>query len=190
MGKQLDLSQPLQDDEIELLDTFLVSLENDEACLNLSELDGFFAAVVSSPEKITSSKWLPIVWGGEANTPEWESSDQQDLIVSLLTRHQDNVAAFLAEAPDEFEPMFMEREYEGKYIMIVDEWCIGYAKGSNLWQVEEEPLVDTALESILLFATEEGMEQLDMMDPDEIEAMQQQIAVSARNIHAFYHAKK
>ena len=44
-----DLSEPLNDVEYEELDDFLLSVEHDDAMLNVSEFDGFITAVVSGP---------------------------------------------------------------------------------------------------------------------------------------------
>ena len=54
-----DLSTPLTDIEYEELDDFLLSVEHDDAVLDLSEFDGLITAVVSGPVTIMPSTWMP-----------------------------------------------------------------------------------------------------------------------------------
>ena len=63
----MDLFTPLSDNEIEELDNFLLDLESDESILNVSELDGLFTAVISSPDTIPPSEWLEVIWGARNN---------------------------------------------------------------------------------------------------------------------------
>ena len=59
-----DLSAPLDDFEYDELDGFLLALDSDRAVQNMSELDGFVTAIVSGPEYVAPSEWLPVLWGG------------------------------------------------------------------------------------------------------------------------------
>ena len=66
-----NLHAPLTDDELEQLDRFLLERidddtdteDKDSGILNISELDGLFTAIVSSPVAVQPSQWLPVVWG-------------------------------------------------------------------------------------------------------------------------------
>ena len=66
-----NLSDPLNDEEIDQLDRFLLdridedadTQGKDEGVLDISELDGLFTALVSGPVMIPPSRWLPAVWG-------------------------------------------------------------------------------------------------------------------------------
>ena len=73
-----DLYQPLDDDEIAWLGEFLLDRIDDDAdtegrdegILDISELDGFFTAIVSGPVTVLPSQWIPQVWGDFE--PVWE----------------------------------------------------------------------------------------------------------------------
>jgi len=66
-----DLFNILSETEIERLERFLLERIDedaetegrDEGVLDISELDGFFTAIVSGPVMIPPSQWLPTVWG-------------------------------------------------------------------------------------------------------------------------------
>jgi hypothetical protein len=84
-----DLNQPLGDEEIEWLESFLLDrfdeeadyLDVDEGVFSISELDGLLTAVVSGPVLVPPSQWLPAVWGDVE--PQWQSEQQLQQVMSL-----------------------------------------------------------------------------------------------------------
>ena len=54
----------LTDDDYDYLDSFLSGLKSEKA-MNLEMVDGFFAALLCSPQLVTPSQYLPEVLGGE-----------------------------------------------------------------------------------------------------------------------------
>jgi hypothetical protein len=83
------LNQPLGDEEIEWLESFLLDrfdeeadyLDVDEGVFSISELDGLLTAVVSGPVLVPPSQWLPAVWGDVE--PQWQSEQQLQQVMSL-----------------------------------------------------------------------------------------------------------
>ena len=59
------------------LDDFLMSPFVDDEAMILSELSGYLAGVVTCPELIPPSEWLPIIWGEEPPLFEDENHAQQ-----------------------------------------------------------------------------------------------------------------
>jgi uncharacterized protein len=189
MKDPTDLSLPLTDEEYEELDAFLLAQENDDGIVCVSELDGFITAVVSGPEAIPPSQWLPVIWGGEDQSPDWQSEQEFQHIFSLLIRHMNSTAATLMEAPMEFGPCFLEHVEGDQQYLIVDEWCEGYMKAVALhperWA--EMPLAfDDFLAPMLMFTTDEGFAQLEEMEQQEVEFWQHQIEPAARRIHLYW----
>src|SRR5262245_3009471 len=107
---------PLDDQELHDLDAFLLGRidedmdteDQDEGILNVSELDGFFTALVSGPELPEPSTWLPAVWG--EFEPDWKSKAEFEAIMVLMNRLLNCIAATLNEAPADFEPLFLEHD--------------------------------------------------------------------------------
>jgi uncharacterized protein len=184
-----DLSVPLDDFEFDELDAFLLALEDDRAVMNLSEFDGFVTAIVSGPEFIAPSEWLPVVLGAEGNAPSVESPEAFGRMVDLMMRHLNTTAATLMDDPNAFEPYFLESTVKGKSYLVVDDWCIGYMKAVML---REELWLDTVsdwiefLSPIQLFTTREGWELLDQLADRHLEYLQNQVTVTARAIHAHW----
>lgn len=61
----MNLHQPLSDEEIEELDLILMNQPDDIDSMSVSMLDGFLTAVVSGPNSIMPSIWMPWVWDFE-----------------------------------------------------------------------------------------------------------------------------
>jgi len=190
-----NLFMPLSDSEMDRLEEFLLDRIDDdedtegkdEGMFNISELDGFFTAIVSGPGVIQPSQWLPAVWGDFE--PVWDSTEQFQEILTLMVRHMNGISATLMEAPEQFEPLFLERgEAEGKVFRIVDEWCDGYLRGMRLdhegWSEAEG--IEELLGTMLLFASETGWEKLERMSDDEVSRMQDTIAPAVRRMHAWW----
>lgn len=196
-----DLLDPLTEQEISDLDDFLFHRvddedtedpsDRDEGILNVSELDGFLTAIVSGPNLVPPSEWLPLVWGSEE--PIWESTDKFQRVFTLMVRHLNGIAGELMNAPEEFEPIFLERTVEGKTYTIVDEWCAGYLRGI---QPGVEAWTDAAPESydllgpIFVFGHERGWKFTEGMEDSEEEQLQRKVAPAARTIHAFWLARR
>ena len=183
-----DLSVPLTEAEFHELDEFLLSLNSDEAMLDMSEFDGFITAVISGPDTIMPSTWLPVVWGGDDNAPEWDSLEAYERIFGLMIRHMNTTSSTLMEAPDDYEPCFLQREVDEKIYWVVDEWCVGYMKGVQLYPggVADEPEMQNLLAPIRQFADEDGWDDLDGLSDDEIRHLQERIAPATRAIHAYW----
>ena len=189
-----DLTNPLTDTEYERLDRFLLdridedadTLDRDEGVLDISELDGLFTAVVSGPVSVAPSQWLPLVWG--EFEPVWESENDFQEIFSLMVRHMNSIAQILMEAPEQFEPAFLEREVDGKTYTIVDEWCEGYSRGVELNQAQWDQgglEINVLLVPILAFTSKTDFSGHDL-DGDEKDNVRQAIIPNVRDIYAFW----
>ena len=158
----------------------------DEGILDIATLDGLFTAIVSGPELINPSKWLPVIWGDFE--PIWGKGQELEDIFSLMLRHMNGISTTLMEQPEIFEPIFFMREIEGKPYTIVDDWCEGYIMGVELiadqWNPTSEEMFPM-LFPIVAFTSVSNWQGHEM-DPDESETTQQAIAPSVREIHAYW----
>ena len=189
-----DIFMPLNDEEFERLDSFLLGRIDDDAeaegkdegVLDISELDGMFTAIVSGPVSVMPSHWLPAIWGDFE--PVWETKREFEEIFSLMVRHMNSIAAILMEAPEDFEPIFLERTAEGKTYTIVDEWCEGYVRGMGLaakeWGAAQKNL-SRLLVPIMAFTEFMDWQGHDL-SPDEMDILRNGIAPNVREIHAYW----
>ena len=76
--------------------------------MNLEELDGFFAALVAGPETGLPSEYYPQVFGGSMEeTCEFDSLDQVNATLGLLSRHWNTIAGTLY-ADEVYMPLLLE----------------------------------------------------------------------------------
>jgi len=191
----------LSDEDLDYLDDFLLyrinedeidyDEEQDEGILCLSELDGFFAAVVSGPVTIPPSKWLLAVWGDFE--PEFSSDEEAQKVIMLMMDIMNSTVTALMESSEEFEPLFEVSVIDSKEYTIVDEWCEGYMRGVSLSQ----SLWNSAgLEmQILLTPIKAFTEAGDWMAHDtsteeEMINIRNAIAPNAQAIHAYWLQKR
>ncbi len=192
---ELDLNAPLRDDELAALDDHLARLaerieaargEEADYVFDVSELDGFIVAVVSSPAPLATEAWLPAVWGGEL--PAFASEAEAEEVIGLVLRHHNATARLLDKLPDSYEPLFAYGvDEEGNELESVAEWCVGFIRAMELawesWQpaMEREPEPFGILQ---LFGTEEGLDELENFPEEEIDELQDNLPDLARLLAA------
>jgi uncharacterized protein len=192
---------PLTEVEIGELDTFLLAEDGLENPMDFYTFDGFICAVLSGPTTIMPSEWLRWVWDQERGEqpPEFTSEKQAKRILSLLIGHANVLAFTLTHGPQHYEPLFYSHKIEGNGVPIVDEWCCGYVKGIALDPVGWHPLIEARpdwFEVIHLYGTKSGWERLkELVDAHEDSVARHQafvdrIAPAARNIHAYWLARR
>jgi len=189
----------LSEEELDHLDNFLLeridddtdTTSKDEGILDVSELDGFFVAIISGPVLIQPSQWLPAIWGDFE--PVWESEQEFQDIFSLMVRHMNGIAGIFMERPEDFEPLFLEREVKGKCYTLVDDWCSGYLRGvaldSKQWDQGGQAMRGMLM-PMTTFASEDGWQLLEKFSNAEVEKIQQKIPPAVCEIHAYWLAKR
>jgi len=175
--------KPEHDDILTTLDFYFTRYGNDDSILDVSELDGFFAALACAPETILPSHWMPAIWGGEDQAPAWQDRQEVDHFTRAAFTLYNQVMQDMNDG--DYEALFLEHEAKGKTHIIVDEWCEGFLRGSKLWgplAAADTAMTEECIRSIKLFATDAGFAQLDSMSEDEIVAQQQLIEPAVQRL--------
>ncbi len=142
------LDEPLSDSELDELEVFLASDAVPQDCMDLEMLDGYLTAVVSGPEVIQPSEWLPQVWseGSKSAAPVFVDNDQAQRIMGLVLRHFVGIQRTLGESPTRFRPLLYvpdEKAQRGERAPAeATAWCEGYMAGVKLRDDEWQPLYD------------------------------------------------
>ena len=166
----MDTDRALSDEELDELDAFMTSESLSEEAMDLSTLDGFFAAIALNPEFILPSQWLPWVWDMEAGeeTPAFESAAQAERINDLLLRHYNSVQDMIGDG--RFAPlMYTLQQEDGSEFYDAEGWSMGFMLGVSLFQDVWLPIFEEYpewLAPMRLLGTEEGWEQLEEMHLD------------------------
>jgi len=164
---------------------------HDDSILNVSELDGFLTAIVSGPNSIPPSVWLPAIWGGDQHAPEWDSDAEFKKFFTLVIRYMNSIVDMLMNEPDQFEPVFQVAANTESEVLIIEEWCFGFMRAVDLghW-----PPMDNApaqvLQLIELHGREENFDQVKKLTLDAHQADAMLIASGVKLIHAYWLAKR
>ncbi|WEK32196.1 MAG: UPF0149 family protein [Candidatus Pseudomonas phytovorans] len=175
----------LSQKELDRLEDLLITYGNDYSVLNLAELNGFFTALASSPSTVTPEHWLPAVAGGKV--PKFKKPEHEEAYVALMLRYASQVAETLAHDVEQFEPLFEESEGEQGPVIVMEEWCFGYMRGTQIagWS-ELPPEKDQLLKSISLHGLEDNFELLDQMSDEDIQACVPQVIDAARGLFRYF----
>ena len=120
---QTPSSTGLTDNQIDKLKDFLGSMDS---MLNLEEVDGFFCALISCPDTVLPSEYLPYIFGEEM--PDFRPGTQAIKILELLFHHWIYIADTL-QKDKVYHPILFE---DGNGKCQAKEWADGYMLGVEL----------------------------------------------------------
>jgi uncharacterized protein len=185
--------RPLNDAEFDRMEAVLSRFHSESAIRNAEEIDGFFAALICSPETAKPSVYLPEIWGGEMADDE-AFADRQELqdFLSLLMRHWNSIVHVLDEE-DLFIPLlFKDKEGAARG----NDWARGFMRGTHLhhetWkELFEDDKHGGLLIPILALAYEhdpdpEMRPYKDTIDPDRREKLIVGIAAGVTAIYRYF----
>jgi uncharacterized protein len=157
--------QVLSDAELDELDDFLLSDDTPEGCMDLTALDGFFAALVLNPVQVMPSEYLPWIWDIEEGEdgPSFSSVQQANRIMGLLMRYYNGVLDDISRGC--FAPLFYTLVQEdGSEFYDAEGWAEGFMRGVYLFNEPWMPVFEAhqaLLAPMVLLGTEPGWELLD-----------------------------
>ena len=143
------------------LDELLARYGNERSVMGYSELNGFLAAIVSGPEPVPPSHWLPWIWGDMDDQPEWESTAEAEEFHGMVFTAMNEHARALRTSPGEFQPVFDVVEAddgEDEPKLLLAPWCMGYMRGVGLC---DWPVLPQDIHQWLALIEQQG-------EPDEI----------------------
>ena len=115
------LDTPLDDQELDDLSNFLESIPD---AMSIEIVDGFFAALVCSPDLIMPSSYFKYIWGDDH---EFETVEEAEKYASLVLRHWNSISQQLRNN-EVFEPVLIETEGQSHG----NEWAVGFMAGFQL----------------------------------------------------------
>ncbi|AIR87792.1 UPF0149 family protein [Pseudomonas cremoricolorata] len=175
---------PLSDKELLRLEDLLITYGNDYSVLNLAELNGFFTALASSPVRVIPEHWLPAVAGGKV--PKFKKPAHEEAYTALMLRYADQVAQALADDLDNYQPLFEHSEDEHGSIVVLEEWCFGYMRGTQIAEWHELPAAQNEqLKAISLHGLEDNFELLDTLSREQLQACVPQVLDAVRGLYRF-----
>jgi uncharacterized protein len=131
--------RPLNDAECDRINAMLSRFHSEYAMNNAEEIDGFFAALICSPEIAKPSQYLPEIWGGEMADDEAfaDRKEAQDFL-SLLMRHWNSIVCIL-EKGEIFGPLLFQNEEDTAH---GNDWARGFMRGVSFHHESWKELLD------------------------------------------------
>ncbi|MDD3354971.1 UPF0149 family protein [Zoogloea sp.] len=154
-------SIPMTEEELEQLEDLLVSDEVPADCMNLEMLDGYLAAIVSSPLPIPMEQWLPAVWTADEGEVGFGSGASLQKAIELVLRYYNELVQMIADQEGDEEgeaegwQPFCYAQGGDDDPAIGEEWTAGFQQGFELWPAEwsdsvpETAIAESLLETIL-----------------------------------------
>jgi uncharacterized protein len=186
----------LSDQDMDELGNFLLSDATSDETMMLDCLDGYLTAIVSAPVMLSTSVWLPKVWGSsEKDEPSFDSAAQMERITGLIMRHLSSLIVGLQQDPDACAPIFDSAVYPDSPREYVDGemWAYGYMAGIDLQRQDWQKLFDDMdqveiLRPIYLLGTENltPEEEALIETPEQREALSMQIPECVAGLYRFW----
>ena len=188
--------QLLSDKEFEELDQFLLSDRCGDEAMTMDALHGYLTAIAVGPEAVGIDEWLPLVWGPDPeDAPVFSSAAEAARVSGLIERVLKEIVITLEVAPNDFEPLFCEHEWQGKQVLDAEAWAWGFMEGIGLraeaWQVLSDSPQASLLRPIYLLGAEEIEEaELKLVDnPVKCDKLAREIEASISQIQRFWEAQ-
>jgi uncharacterized protein len=117
---------------LERLDTMLATVPDACEPMLVSELDGFLAGVIVSPDHIPPGEWLCPILGleDESEMPVFDSPAALQKLVDAIMRHQNDIVDGLMAAPAYYAPVLMSDQRTGETFWEM--WADGFGAAMAL----------------------------------------------------------
>ena len=177
----------LTDDERDWLAGFLVSRQVPDNTMTFEMLDGLFTALLIGPVTVMPSEYLPVIWGTDNDDrPLWDSVEQAQYFMSLLTKHW-NAIAVRRNADALHVPFIVEfGDAERGHV-----WAKGFVVGIEMSGSDWEPMFKdrrAAEMCSLIFALVQDDPKLsgDHITPNTRDKIVDQLPVILQSIAAYW----
>ena len=179
----------LTEDEIGWLEDILMKYGTDDSVLCMAELDGFCAAVVSSPNMIYPDQWYPALWnkaGNDSYLPDWEEEEELHFL-QLVSKHMVSIETVLVSSPEHYEVLLPYSETEQGIVYVAEEWAFGYMRGVDLccWPDMPEE-ISSCLYAISLHGREDNFDVLEALSLEEHQQTVAEITPAVIKIYQFW----
>jgi uncharacterized protein len=137
--------RPLNDAECDRISAILSRFQGEDALQNAEDVDGFFAALICSPEIANPSEYLEEILGETAYDESFADDQELRKFLGLLMRHWNSIGHKLEG--DDFTPLLFLDESGTAHGNV---WARGFMRGVDFHLADWEELFDDDLYSPLI----------------------------------------
>ncbi len=134
---------------------FFETIDKNQNNMSLTKLHGFLTAIVSAPNLIMPSQWLPIIFGEENDETIFNSMEKAQEIIGLIMQIYNNICSELQNLDVENEDFSLLLWNHNDIVSLqssswelLSSWCDGYLLGTTLFN--EHPKNDERAFMLLL----------------------------------------
>ncbi|NLQ16398.1 YecA family protein [Marinomonas sp. M1K-6] len=154
--------QPLDDLELETLESFLESDQVHEECQNFVMAHGFLTALSICPVPTSEETWLPVIF---EDTPKFNDEKQEKQIRQYLSRLLVDIQQELESEDGFMVPCELEMGSSAEELSELQEWASGFMEGvfmteHHWFEAEKEDVVAELLLPIMVAS--------DLFDDEEV----------------------
>jgi hypothetical protein len=96
---------PLSLDEMNELDSFLMSDPTSDETMSLDTRDGYLTAILVGPTTLNFNQWFSGIWGPKKeDAPKFKTMEETQHIIDLVIRLINGVISDLEDDPDDIHP--------------------------------------------------------------------------------------
>ncbi|POA99009.1 YecA family protein [Chromobacterium sinusclupearum] len=185
------------DADLTRLETLLTPLSASGSTMRPDEVQGFFAALASGPDKVDAAFWLPEVLG---DAPAFENAADETELKALLQKLFDSIRDTLAEGDELDMILYAEEGSEEEGEPDYWPWANAYLYALDLvdtdwFEVAEE---DEGFESLMMpmlvlggaFEDEDGGEDLLTFTDEEVEGYKEELTDALVAVFGYWRAKE
>ena len=187
---------PLSEEEMDELDSFLMSDATSDETMSIDTLDGYLTAIVIGPTTLDFGQWFSGIWGPKKeDVPDFESMEEAQHIIDLIIRQMNGIISDLEDDPDDIAPIFNTVVYPDNPHEYTDAemWAYGFMQGIELCRKDWQPIFDDpnsakALRPLHLLGSDDvtPMEMALIKTPEQRDKLAQQIPESVAWIYRFW----
>ena len=187
---------PLSEEEMDELDSFLMSEAASDETMSIDTLDGYLTAIVIGPTTLDFGQWFSGIWGPKKeDAPDFESMEEAQHIIDLIIRQMNGIVSEFEDDPDDFAPIFNTVVYPDNPREYTDAemWAYGFMCGIDLCRKDWQPFFDDpnsskVLRSLHLLGSDDVTRQEEAFTktPDQREKLALQTPESVAWIYRFW----
>ncbi len=119
----------MKDEDLERLNAVLLSLPVENEGMLLSEFNGLCAGLITGPDMIAPSEWLPLVWGDDVS-PVFSSPEEAQSTTAMIMAHYNVVAQSLTPPVIDYAPVFDVDTRTDETLW--ESWAMGFERAMRL----------------------------------------------------------
>lgn len=185
--------QPLSQEELTYLESFLASDQTPEDCMSsLEMIDGYMTALAIGPEEVPSERWITYLLNPDKQQSDVFGSEEQAREISaLLERHIGAIANQFKTEPEGFLPLYEMFSYgeESERELAVEEWALGFILGMELCHEAWQPLFADEERAMLagpVFVLGKITDDFETMSQEERDEMADMLDESIISMYRFF----